>query len=319
MEKIYTIYKITNLINEKLYIGYTGATTNQRWAKHVYDAKQGHKNLLICKAIRKHGQENFLVEDVYQSKDWNHTLNTMEDHFINLYESRGPKGYNSVKGGGIKSGEGNISHLPEIKQKISDKNSKQWKITYPDEHVEIISNLLQFCKDNNLNSGKMHVIAQGRRVSHKNFKCEDLEPNKRKKSTIQKGDEWLVLFPCGKIEVIKNLDKFCDDNKLDRRSMKRVDKGEYYSHLNYRCKKLGTIQDIEKMKNTLLQPKPRKEREDISYQITHSSGLVEVVKNLPEFCEKHFLIPNSLLYSDKSRTGKHKGYHCKLVRTIPAL
>ena len=101
--KIYTIYKAINLINDKVYIGFTSAWPN-RINGHNYDRKYGvtdHKP--FYKAINKHGWENFIWEAIYQSKDLNHTLNEMEPHFIDEYRSwvgfSDCNGYNVTRGG----------------------------------------------------------------------------------------------------------------------------------------------------------------------------------------------------------------------------
>ena len=53
------IYKITNKINGKAYIGQTTKSLAERWAGHTKAAKLGCKYALHC-AIRKYGPENFI-------------------------------------------------------------------------------------------------------------------------------------------------------------------------------------------------------------------------------------------------------------------
>lgn len=57
------IYKITNQINQKIYIGQTARDIKTRWREH--------KSHAICKydthlynAINKYGAENFIIEEV---------------------------------------------------------------------------------------------------------------------------------------------------------------------------------------------------------------------------------------------------------------
>ena len=52
----------------------------------------------IHAAIRKHGWENFVAEELYYSYDKQHTLE-IEDVFIKLHETKGLKGYNITRGG----------------------------------------------------------------------------------------------------------------------------------------------------------------------------------------------------------------------------
>lgn len=61
------IYKILNLINNKVYIGKTVNTSEARWQQHLYDAytpaKPAYK-FLLSRAIRKYGKDAFKIEDI---------------------------------------------------------------------------------------------------------------------------------------------------------------------------------------------------------------------------------------------------------------
>ena len=95
------IYKVTNRVNGKVYIGQTTKTIQTRWKKHCIAAKSD--NLPFHKAIRKYGAENFTVEqiDIAASAD---ELNKKEIYWIAFYNSRLPNGYNVCTGGGGMSG-----------------------------------------------------------------------------------------------------------------------------------------------------------------------------------------------------------------------
>jgi hypothetical protein len=64
-----------------------------------------------------------------------------------------------------------------VKQKIAEKNSRIYQITFPDSHQEIIKNLANFCNVNNLCLANMRDIVAGRRKQHKGFKCSKITPN----------------------------------------------------------------------------------------------------------------------------------------------
>lgn len=49
---------------------------------------------------------------------------------------------------------------------------KTYKITHPDNRIEIITNLSEFCRNNKLSIGNMCSVARGDRTHHKNYKCE---------------------------------------------------------------------------------------------------------------------------------------------------
>jgi len=97
---IYTIYKVTNLVNGKIYIGYTETSIQKRWLRHLECSRQYSKTVLY-NAIRKHGEKNFKIEEIYQSKDKTHTLKEMEEYFIKEYKSffKFGRGYNMTYGG----------------------------------------------------------------------------------------------------------------------------------------------------------------------------------------------------------------------------
>lgn len=115
---IYTVYKITNLINQKIYIGYTSKTAEYRLSSHIYGAiKNPESHYRLARAIRKHGAENFITEALYQSPDKSHVANEMEDFFIRQYNSMDESiGYNMAPGG-----QGGDIKSKEQKRQLSEK------------------------------------------------------------------------------------------------------------------------------------------------------------------------------------------------------
>ena len=107
------IYKITNLINGKVYIGQTKRNFDERYngtgngAEKVYNYHmyrknhEGHYyNVHLCNSMEKYGFENFKVEEeidiAYSKKE----LDELEIKYIKEYNSSNPKfGYNKTEGG----------------------------------------------------------------------------------------------------------------------------------------------------------------------------------------------------------------------------
>ena len=58
---MYHIYKITNLVNNKIYIGQSARGVAERFHRHVCDAMNGKLDTHFARAIRKYGPENFTV------------------------------------------------------------------------------------------------------------------------------------------------------------------------------------------------------------------------------------------------------------------
>lgn len=92
------IYKVTNKINEKIYIGYS-KNFSKRKSVHKRNALKSNVGFVFYQAIRKHGWDNFKWEVIYESWDDKHCLTVMEPHFITEYNSFGEKGYNMTRGG----------------------------------------------------------------------------------------------------------------------------------------------------------------------------------------------------------------------------
>lgn len=91
------IYKITNQINGKIYIGKTLKTIPERWKEHCSDyRKERCEKRPLYDAMNKYGIENFTIEEVEEcSSD---ILNDREVYWIEQYGSF-KYGYNATKGG----------------------------------------------------------------------------------------------------------------------------------------------------------------------------------------------------------------------------
>lgn len=115
------IYKITNTINKKIYIGQTiQKYPKNRWSRHIYNAKVGEYGPLY-NAIRKYGKDLFVFEIIYQSFDID-DLNEKEIFFISYYNSTKRNiGYNVELGGKTSK------MSEETKKRLSEKIKNQFK------------------------------------------------------------------------------------------------------------------------------------------------------------------------------------------------
>ena len=115
------IYKITNIINNKIYIG-KRIFTKEKFLRVNYFG--GGK--LIKLSISKYGIENFSRE-IIEEVD-NEILSEREIYWIKFYNSRDLKiGYNLKEGGESKSGRKCGSLSEETKQKLRIKALKQFE------------------------------------------------------------------------------------------------------------------------------------------------------------------------------------------------
>lgn len=81
--KIGYIYKITNLINGKIYIGQTIKTLEWRWLKHQKDSI-GNKYQIdtkFARAIRKYGVDNFQIEEIEHLENCTRKQLTEREHY----------------------------------------------------------------------------------------------------------------------------------------------------------------------------------------------------------------------------------------------
>lgn len=91
------IYKITNILNEKVYIGQTRQTYSDRWRSHVKRGLRAEPatNNKLYNAMWEDGVENFTFEVLCDCKA--EELNEKERYFIKFYKSD-EWGYNATRG-----------------------------------------------------------------------------------------------------------------------------------------------------------------------------------------------------------------------------
>lgn len=156
------IYKATNKINGKCYIGQTRHSLEHRKTIHLRYAKKG-VDTHFYQAIRKYGEENFEWEIICSTNNKKH-LNELETFYITKYNSI-QNGYNMVDGGdnnimdieSVKTKHDKVMRSPEVRNKISV-TLKKYRAEHPftEEHRRKLS---QKAKGNhNFGSGDTRSI-----------------------------------------------------------------------------------------------------------------------------------------------------------------
>lgn len=119
------VYKATNLINNKIYIGQTTKNLEQRIKKHWSDTLREQQNkrtsVRFHNALYKYGKQNFYWEIIDKANNLEE-LNKKEIYWIKkLNANEREYGYNETSGGesGYKT--------QEVKDKISLKKKKNWE------------------------------------------------------------------------------------------------------------------------------------------------------------------------------------------------
>ena len=93
-----TIYKITNLINGKVYIGQTKQPYQSRFIQHKSHARTGCSHHKLARAFRKYGDDNFIIEPIEECLI--EKLDEREAYWIKFYQSTLDEyGYNIIDGG----------------------------------------------------------------------------------------------------------------------------------------------------------------------------------------------------------------------------
>ena len=91
------VYKITNIINDKLYFGVTQQELKIRWQQHKCNSNK--KSYYLYNAMKKYGIENFIIEVVFEANTKKEMLEK-EIELITLFKTNNRLyGYNNSTGG----------------------------------------------------------------------------------------------------------------------------------------------------------------------------------------------------------------------------
>jgi len=124
MSSRYFIYRVSNTINSKVYIGKT-KDCQHRWAEHKRNAKQNKQHPLY-NAIKKYGVENFIFEILFETVE--ELVDEQEKNLISAF-SKYPLGYNLAEGGsgGNTRKYWSLERWDEHREKYKQKNYKDKK------------------------------------------------------------------------------------------------------------------------------------------------------------------------------------------------
>jgi group I intron endonuclease len=172
----YRIYLVTNLVNDKKYVGFTQRSVLSRWRSHCNDARN-KKGWALHSAIRKYGVDQFMVSELYEGHDKAYTLNVMEPHFI-LQMNSNVWGYNLTHGGdGAKGYRHSEDHIISLRRRMSGSGNPMF----------------------------------GRFVS---AETKQIWSKERKGKNNSRAGVYVVKYLDGRVENIDDLAKWCDLNQL---------------------------------------------------------------------------------------------------------
>lgn len=116
------VYKITNIVNGKVYIGQTKRSIRQRFLRHMCDGEKEKLATHFANAVKKYGRDNFECE-VIEIVDNQNDADAKEMYWISEYHSDDTRyGYNMSPGGFRCGGNtyAGIDDLEPIRKKLSE-------------------------------------------------------------------------------------------------------------------------------------------------------------------------------------------------------
>lgn len=174
------IYKITNIQNNKVYIGQSIRSINQRFQRHINDALNNILDTHFARAIRKYGKENFIIEEI-DTANTQEELNKKEQYWIKYYNSV-IDGYNETdaisKCGGNTYQSKTDEEMEVIKDKIrqtkvGNKNpmaKKIKRINIFTNEIDIFDTIISCAKACGIQSGKTSITNRLNRKIKSPFK-----------------------------------------------------------------------------------------------------------------------------------------------------
>lgn len=181
------IYKITNLVNNKVYIGQTIRDPEIRFQEHLHNSKG--KEYLPC-AIRHYGKENFIME-VIDTATSQQELDEKEIFWISYYNSYydapNSNGYNLTLGGDsnpMNCEEVQKKHLTsmrseEVRNKISATIKKRIEegTLFTEEHRKNLSKAMKGNQHFKGHKRTQSAIEATSKALHKKVYCIDEQGN----------------------------------------------------------------------------------------------------------------------------------------------
>lgn len=176
------IYKITNIINNKMYIGKTTSTIEKRWKEHQYDSKNPTRNHRhLYRAMNLYGINNFQIDLIEEVKEVSQ-LELREQYWIAFYDTY-HSGYNETQGG---DGKLRIDYEQVCNLFLKEKSCKKVAEIL---HIDVghVSSILKNCNIN-VRAYKKECLIKEKQHQKELSKQQKKEKTKEKKKKEKKKD-----------------------------------------------------------------------------------------------------------------------------------
>jgi group I intron endonuclease len=251
--EIFSIYLIENKINKKKYVGITKQNPpRKRWSQHKSQKGPSQKQKPLHRAIQKDGKENFTFTVICQTKHKEEAIR-LEKYFIQEYKTHineHKTGYNVTLGG---DGVWGLKHTEESRKKMSESARKSY-LNDPELGKRKVKSLKgrKQTKESNIKRSKAlkgnkpwctgkKLTKKHREKTSKTMKERGIKPtNKAIQKSVEKCSLWWELTdPDGNKYTIKNLTKFCRENRLSHQNLWKVSKGLLKHSQKWKCRRIN--------------------------------------------------------------------------------
>lgn len=211
------IYCIHNLSTGKKYIGQTVEKIQRRVARHFRTINETK----ISRAIQKYSKYDFVYGIIEEVEDKNF-LDEREVYWIKFYDSV-ENGFNIKEGGKCARG------FKQSQSSIEQRRKKLLGRPLTEEHKQKISKSHKGKILSRETVDKMISYRTGRNLTEK---C------KKKISNSHCKNNYELTHKDGTVLIIKNLAKFCKENKLHQSAFVMIMQGQRKYHKNWTIRKL---------------------------------------------------------------------------------
>ena len=230
------IYKITNSINGKVYIGQTTIGFDKRYKGSIKNTHNEH----LKRAIEKYGEENFIIEKEYDFANSQEELNELEIKYIHEFNSIDNRyGYNKTTGGEsytftqeikdkISESKKGCTLSEETREKLSEMRKGEGNSMYGKHHTEETKNKIKVARANQENPmlGKHHTEETKNKIAEKRSKKVQCHTGEKFDSALE-ASKWCNL------KCQTTICKSCNDKTRTKTAGKHPLTGEklYWKYL----------------------------------------------------------------------------------------